>query len=516
MPESMNITVERAEDVGTKKGGFGIAVEERKDSAWVGYTVGKAKEADVIKKGDKITHVDGKGPLKCTAVCEALKAAESKAELTIIRGEKVPSRPTSIMSVMSICTLVMLVCAMSWPLLDLPAPDALLAQMDGYLRERADALDLPAAARAGGGGAAAGRKPSAQPRGGPALRVNGKEFHLHPEDGTAPDPQQLRAAMRADKGFMDTMREQSPDWARIVMGGSDGSFDEEAFQKLLRKNFEMYQKDLSVKLNEDGSAKDPAAYLKTVREDKKWMKMLNSHPDTELREEILKGNPEALNRLLMNAKRQQNGQKPEAPPPMPPPPPTPYDEKVHVQMSFRVLTDEGEEKDLYTLSPHHSEEEKWTLPSYLKCAACQASAHQGAVAVADALRKRYKDDLVGVTTLEAMQDLCDNAGKWTQDYGLQPTKTGVNAITGPGITARQDELLDGNTDLMLQTQHSMDLGRKLGEACKEMLIGADFDEDELAAAVMEAEESADDDAGSRVFIEMLCEREGQACAAAAA
>ena len=157
---------------------------------------------------------------------------------------------------------------------------------------------------------------------------------------------------------------------------------------------------------------------------------------------------------------------------MPPPPKTPYDDIGQVQMSFRVLTDEGEEKDLYSLSAAQSEEEKWTLPPYLKCAACQASAYQGALAVTDALRKRYKEDLIGVTTLEAMQDLCSNAGKWTQDYGLVPTKSGVNAVTGPGITTRTDELLDGNMELMLQTQHSYELGRKLGEACKAMLIGA--------------------------------------------
>lgn len=134
----------------------------------------------------------------------------------------------------------------------------------------------------------------------------------------------------------------------------------------------------------------------------------------------------------------------EPPPPPPPNPTTPYDDVGQVQMSMRILTDEGEEKDLYSIAPQDSEEEKWTMPPHLKCAACQASAHQGAIAVSKALHARYKDDLIGVTALEAMQDLCDNTQVWMTEYGLVPTKTGVNAITGPGISARQGELLDGN------------------------------------------------------------------------
>ena len=42
-----------------------------------------------------------------------------------------------------------------------------------------------------------------------------------------------------------------------------------------------------------------------------------------------------------------------------------------------------------------------------------------------------------------------------------------------------------------------------------------MDEDELAAAVLEAEESGNADSASKFFIEMLCERENQPCATGA-
>ena len=50
------------------------------------------------------------------------------------------------------------------------------------------------------------------------------------------------------------------------------------------------------------------------------------------------------------------------------------------------------------------------------------------------------------------------------------------------------------------------------QACKEMLLGADLDESELAEAVLEADESGDADAASHVFLEALCNQKGQACA----
>mmetsp|Transcript_10146 Transcript_10146/g.26267 ORF Transcript_10146/g.26267 Transcript_10146/m.26267 type:complete len:524 (-) Transcript_10146:275-1846(-) len=519
--KTLEITCERAE--GEPRGGFGIAVEQRKGFAWVSYTVDPAKAAGLIQKGDKITHIEGKGPLGHAEVCKALKACAERARITVVRGLPLPSAGRRTVSVLSFCSIAVLMCAMSWTALDMPGPDALLAEMDRR-------LGLDSSGRPSGGeyladeglregvSAKHHQEPREQKQHKPAIQVGGKVFHLL-ADGSTDDVLGLRTAMRSDKAFMSDLRANSPDWAGVIAGGADGSFDETAFQERLRRNFQEYSKSVATKLNEDGSAVNPSAYLDVARKDKKWMKMLNAIPEAELREEILRGNPEALQQLLKSSKQQADGVVPPPPPPMPPNPATPYDDIGQVGMSMRILTDEGEEKDLYSLQPKENHDEtgrdKMVLPPHLRCAACQASAHQGALAVSDALRRRYKDDLVGLTALEAMEGLCDNAPKWTSDYGLQPTKTGVNTITGPGVTTRQDDLFDGQEDVMLQTQHSQEIGRKLADACREMLLGAELDEAELAATAMKAEESGDEESVSRTFIHLLCEQEGQPCAVAA-
>ena len=73
-------------------------------------------------------------------------------------------------------------------------------------------------------------------------------------------------------------------------------------------------------------------------------------------------NVEVLQDYLRHQKRQDEEQS--APPP--PNPTTPYDDVGQVQMSMRILTDEGEEKDLFQLMPKESEEEKWR-PKSLEC-----------------------------------------------------------------------------------------------------------------------------------------------------
>ena len=62
----------------------------------------------------------------------------------------------------------------------------------------------------------------------------------------------------------------------------------------------------------------------------------------------------------------------------------------------------------------------------------EAVAHQGSIAISQALSSMYKGDLVGVTTLEAIQELCSHDGVFTSAYGVVPTKSGVNAFRGPG------------------------------------------------------------------------------------
>jgi len=323
-------------------------------------------------------------------------------------------------------------------------------------------------------------------------------------DGSAVEPDVLRAAMRSDASMMATLREQDTDWASVIAGRPDGSYDVNKFQKVLRKNFLSYSRAMATKLKEDGTAEDPKAYLESALQDKKWVSQVKKMSDEALKEAILKGEPEALQYMLRDQKLRSEGKSPEKE--APPPPPTPYDDVGQVEMSFRILTDEGEEKDLYSLRAKQTEEEKWELPRHMWCSACEAVAHQGALAVSGALKAMYKGDLVGVTTLEAMQELCQS-GIFMQEYGVVPTKSGMNAFTGPGIT-EVGEGFEGDTGVMLQTAHSNEWGKKLQVACKEYLEGGEADEDELAAAVMEAEKS-DPDGAPKVFKALLCK---QACA----
>lgn len=268
MVETIQVRCARGE--GELRGRFGIVVEDRKSSAWVRDTVDPAKAADLVRKGDRITHIDGVGPLNAKAVCEALKAAPAEIDITVVRGETPPRAGFSAVNAMSCCTLAVIVCAMSWTALDMPSAEQVLNQLEGHQsRQRLASEGIGQQAMTNGKSR------------GPAMSVGGRTIRLA-EDGSAEDPADLRAAMRADKGFMDTLRDKSPDWARIVAGRADGTFDVDAFQNLLRKNFKAYQTDAALKLNDDGTAVDPAAYLGAAKSNKKWMKMIKAHPVRQL------------------------------------------------------------------------------------------------------------------------------------------------------------------------------------------------------------------------------------------
>ena len=168
---------------------------------------------------------------------------------------------------------------------------------------------------------------------------------------------------------------------------------------------------------------------------------------------MLDGDLERMQSLLRTSKRARDA----AENPPPPPPTTPFDAVGEVEMTFRVLTDSGEEKeralipaqrrlrrmrrgrvvlsinlaptltlalaldqDVYSLRPKDSEEEKWQMPTHMKCAACQASAHQGALALSRALSRRSPADPVGVSALEAMHSLCADHRLWTHEYCQLP------------------------------------------------------------------------------------------------
>jgi len=303
------------------------------------------------------------------------------------------------------------------------------------------------------------------------------------------------------------------EWARVIVGNEDGSYDVRKFQRIMKDNYKSYETSKAVKLNDDGSAEDPAAYLAALRSNKdgrKWLRQIKEF-DAGVHEAIDSGDTEALQGYL----RYVHKRRTEPPPPPPVNPATPYDDMAQVDMSMRILTDEGEEKDLFSIRPKEVEEEKWMMPLHLRCPACEAAAYQGALAIQTALAKRHHDDLIGVTTVEALQELCANERKWSSDYGLVPTSNGVNQLEGPGVTMTASSLRD-NTDVMLQQMHTSQWGSRLGAACSRHLLGVDApEEDELASVVLElVAAGASEEALTGRFRSMLCEQPSQPCASA--
>ena len=335
--ETLDITASRGEN-----GGFGIAIEDRRKQTYVGYVTGAAESAGLLKKGDHITHVEGEGPLKYKEVITRLKAAESSVKLTVIRGEPIPKGGIVSSRTMGTCTIAALLVAMASSTLDLPLASEF---MKDILPSTADAF--PAAQPGGGEDALRGR---------PRMQISGKQQVLL-EDGSAEDPEALRTAMRSDKQFMAQIRQNDADFARIISGRPDGSYDVDAFQRRLRKNYNDFKMNEGLKLEDDGSAVDPAAYLASARQRKDWVKYIRKLEPSELGEKILGGDSEALQGFLRYQKRRQDNpeevaaeEKKRQEEANPPPPPTPYDDVGQVGMSFRILTDEGEEKDLYSLA----------------------------------------------------------------------------------------------------------------------------------------------------------------------
>ena len=137
-----------------------------------------------------------------------------------------------------------------------------------------------------------------------------------------------------------------------------------------------------MKLNEeDGSAVDPAKWLAAARSDKEYMAKVKKE-SKETYEIFKKGDHEELQEMLRSWKRARDP----PPPPPPPPPATPYDNVGQVDMSFRILTDEGEEKDLYMLKAERTDDERVMLPVHMRCDACQATSFQGALSLQHALQ----------------------------------------------------------------------------------------------------------------------------------
>jgi len=324
------------------------------------------------------------------------------------------------------------------------------------------------------------------------------------EDGTVSDPYAMRARMLQDVEKMKLIRENQPDLAKILDGHEDGSFDTEAFQNFARdekrrRDLHEKAKDALKRSEEDGSALDPDAFIEMGRQDADFMKRLKKedariHKIYKTRD--TEGLQESLREQFMSEMRAKM-------PPPPPPPSTPYDDVGQVGMSFRILTDEGEEKDLYTLQADPTDDEKAFLALHMRCPACHAIAHQTEAALNKALAAQKKDDILSLLALETLQEMCGNQSLWTSGYGVQPTKRGENMLFGDGIPEDKDSF-EGNQEVMLQTAHSSETGTRLKHYCEHLLLGADtnMEPEDIAAAV-----SSGTDLKSA-----LCFAEGQPCA----
>ena len=154
------------------------------------------------------------------------------------------------------------------------------------------------------------------------------------------------------------------------------------------------------------------------------------------------------------------------------------------------------------------------VPMHMRCDACQAIVHQGALALEKAYAERKKDDKVSLLTIETIEDLCLDLHLWTMEYGYSPTASGVNSLTGPGVFW-SDYWHDEDGDAVVpQTQHSDGIGRRLASACSAVLLGTSPDEEEIAQTVLEQMDAGIN--STAALRKLACEGDEQPCAPAEA
>lgn len=310
----------------------------------------------------------------------------------------------------------------------------------------------------------------------------------------------MRQRMLADPKHMGFLEEKRPEWYALVQGNVDGSFDTEGFRQMLRDERLHARKAFAYKLQDDGSAVNVTAFREQALADPKWMEAMKQQ-DVNTFYTFKDGKDEDVQGVLRMWKVAH-----EQPPPPPPPPATPFDEMGQVISTMGIQTDEGEFKELFMMQPEVTEDERWRLPPHMRCDACHAIAHQGALAIQAALAKTNPDHLqVSLLTLEAIDELCKNTTLWTYSYGISSGKKGVNLLTGDGIS-KSDDSLDGNLEVMAQTQHNGETGSKLSGMCASVLSGGDTEEEAIAIALTEAEDPV------ATLRELVCEQPGQDCA----
>lgn len=549
-PESqvVKVKVNCAEDGSS----YGLALSNRSGFCFVEYVQGPAEAAGEVKALDRVSHVAGDGPLGYDAVVAALKKIKpNPVDLVLVRGER-PPPPGAFKGsggpLTGVLLLGLLACSAAAVFID---PEQFVKSYNDSLESSLFAAgqeqaghwmtgEAYEASRAAGGGgaapqeegtaatpagvakpptakppAAAGSRrrtlpPSSPPPKAGHLVVGGDKYSVT-EEGVPLDPDGMRNAMKADRETMSQLRQNKPEWAKIVLGNPDGTYNKVRFEQMIKENVMGARQQESLALNEDGTAKMPERYIAYLKAEKgrKFLKGVKKDAP-EVYEKLMNDDVDALQGFLKQMRMQRDQEK--LMEQMPPNPPTPYDDIGKVGMSMRILTDEGEEKDLYQLAADETEEEKWTMPPYLLCPACQAVTFQAAKTIATALEKKYNDELPGVVTIDALQSLCRDGVFWAHNYGVVPTKSGQNYIEGDGVAKPEHGDLTDMGDVMLAKMHKESWGGKIGMACERYVLGAeDLDIDDFVRMSHEETKKKSDNYGAKAFQEALCYQPEQIC-----
>jgi hypothetical protein len=225
-------------------GGFGINVNDSFGACVVQHLVGNLQVDSELMVADRITHVDGEGPLDYKAVVEALAdSASDTVVLTIVRGEQ-PPPPIELQkhtlwqrSILALALVLVLGSFASVAARAMAPPEKPVRDMNETRmspREKAHKAkvdDLVSRA-----GAAADRRHKliheSDGLNGFAIWIRGKTFALK-LNGAPRHPESLREAMLADKQHMEKLRSEMPKWAAAI----EDRTKDKAFVKETKSNF---------------------------------------------------------------------------------------------------------------------------------------------------------------------------------------------------------------------------------------------------------------------------------------
>lgn len=274
------------------------------------------------------------------------------------------------------------------------------------------------------------------------------------QDGSAYHPEAFRDVMRENTTHLKKVFKEHPDWIDIVMGDSL-----EGLQQVLR--------------DEKRERESMRASVAGMRAD----------------------NEAERARKLEKCRRKNAGGPPE------------YCERKVARKADPVL------KRMKMMGPEPTKDDAYNqvqpeVPMHMRCDACQAIVHQGALALSKAFAERKRDDKVTLLTIETLEVMCSNHSMWIYDYGYAATPSGVNSLIGAGV-ATSEHWTDEDGDVVVpQTMHSDGIGKRMQSACLGVLLGVAPDEEEIATAVLDAADTA---AAATALRDLACSGPDQPC-----